>query len=138
MTRTFNPIASVTPCDKYGTVTGSMVAEIPAPSVFKYGMQDISGPNAGRLEDMSMNKERKGQARAIDLEWVLPTIAQASIILKAFNSEYALINFIDALEGTFITKRFYIGDRVATLLNTSLGRWESLAFTIIQQDADVV
>lgn len=132
-----SPITSVTPVDKYGTPTGPAVTNLPVPTKYEYGLADISAPEAGRTEDMAMNKMRQGQARHIDLEWTLPTIAECAAIMAAYNSEYILVNFLDGLTGTYMDKRFYVGDRSSPLWNSTKGRWESLSFGIIQQIPDV-
>ncbi len=131
-----SPISSVQPCDVNGTTTGDAVTNLPVPSRYVYNLHDISASDAGRLESMKMIKMRRGQTRSIDLEWVYPTVDDASKILKAFNSEYLKIKFIDAMEGSELTKVFYVGDRISPLWNHTKGRWERVGFTIIQQTAD--
>lgn len=83
-----------------------------------------------------MNKMRKGQSDTYELLWVAVSIANCSAILQAFNPEYVLINCLDAKAGTWVEKRFYVGDRVAPLYNSALGLWESVGFTIVQQDSN--
>lgn len=131
-----SPISSVQPCNVNGITTGDAVTTLPVPSKYVYNLHDISASDAGRLESMRMIKMRQGQARSIDLEWVYPTVEDASTILKAFNSEYLKITFIDAMEGTELTKVFYVGDRISPLWNHARGRWGSIGFTIIQQTAE--
>ena len=131
-----SPISSVQPCDVNGTAAGTAVTTLPVPSKYVYNLHDISASDAGRLESMKMIKMRQGQARSIDLEWAYPTTDDASTILKAFNSEYLKITFIDAMEGSELTMVFYVGDRISPLWNHARGRWESIGFTIIQQTAE--
>lgn len=130
------PISSVQPCNVNGVTTGPAVTDLPVPSSYVYNLHDISAHDAGRLESMKMIKMRMGQTRSIDIEWVAPTISDASKILKAFNSEYLKITYLDAMEGTTLTKVFYVGDRISPLWNHTKGRWERVGFTIIQQTAD--
>ena len=131
-----SPIESVQPCDENGTTTGSAVTNLPTPAKFVWSQHDISGSGAGRLESMKMIKMRQGQSRSIDVEWPYPTLAEASSILTAFDSEYVKVKYIDAKAGSMLTKVFYVGDRVSPLWNSTEGRWERLGFTIIQQTAD--
>ncbi len=133
----YTPIKWVTPVDFTGTPTGATVYNLPCPSKCQWNLQDISAPDAGRVESMKMVKMRKGQAIALNLEWVYPNASDASIILKAFNSEYISVNYLDAMEGVYLTKVFYVGDRKAPLWNSKKGVWESVAFNIIQQTPDV-
>lgn len=130
------PITSVTPVDFDGNSTGSTLYNIPIPSAYLYTLTDISAPNAGRASSMKMNKMRKGQAIRLDIEWSYPSITDCSYILKAFNSEYVSVRYLDAKEGSYLTKVFYVGDRATPLWNSSKGRWENLKFGIIQQVPD--
>lgn len=131
-----NPITSVQPCDVNGTATGDAVTNLPAPSKYVWHQYDISASGAGRLESMKMIKMRQGQARGLELEWPYPTLAQASAILKAYDSEYVKVTYLDAKEGTTQTKVFYVQDRISPLWNSAKGRWERVGFTITQQTAD--
>ena len=137
MPDTLNPIWSVVEIDFDGNVIGSAVTDLPVPSSYKYGLNDISGSDAGRAEDLVMNKMRKGQSRTIDLEWKQLTINDCSLVMQTFNPEYLLVTFLDAMAGGWITRQFYVGDRSVPLFNMSKGRWESISFTIIQRDADL-
>lgn len=131
------PIKSVTPVDKNGTATGPAITDLPNPSKYQYNLADISSPDAGRTEDMVMNKMRLGQARHIDISWSYPSVSECASIMAAFNSEYVRVNFLDGLTGMYMDKRFYVGDRVSPLWNSAKGRWESISFSIIQQVPDV-
>lgn len=133
----YNPIQSVTPIDYSGNVIGQTITNVPCPSGFKYLLTDVSSSDAGRSENFIMNKMRKGQSRTVDLEWKYLTIAECSYLLNAFNSEYLSINYLDAKDGGWVTREFYVGDRATPLYNSAIGRWESISFTIIQRDADL-
>lgn len=117
----FNPIR---------TVNG---AYIPTPSKYQYDLQDVSAPNSGRTEDALMHKQRIAQKVKIELEWAYPTDAEVAEILTAFQPEYLDINYKDALQDAYITKTFYVGDRSAPLYNTTMHRWENVAFNIIER-----
>jgi hypothetical protein len=138
MSNVYNPIQSVTPCDIDGNVIGDTVTDIPAPSAFEYSLVDISASDAGRTEDLKQHKMRKGQSNRIDLTWTFSDLSRCSFILKTFNSEYALINYLDLYEGSWQEKQFYVGDRKAKLYNSPMGLVESVSFPIIQADADLI
>lgn len=131
-----SPITSVKPCSVDGTSAGSAVTNLPVPSKYVFHLHDISDSEAGRLESLTMLKMRRGQSCSIDVEWAYPTLTQCSNILKAFDSEYVEVKYLDAKEGTEQTDVFYVGDRVSPLWNNTEGRWESVGFTIIRQTVD--
>ena len=106
---------------------------VPAPSKYQWGLQDISDSESGRTEDELMHKNRIGQKIKLELEWDALSIAEAAEVLQAFNPEYVEITYLDALEGGFQTKTFYIGDRSAPLFNAYTGLWDSISFNAIEQ-----
>lgn len=109
---------------------------VPSPSTFVWSLSDVSADDAGRTEDMTMHKKRKGQAVTLQLSWRYITTEVASQILKAFNPEYINVEYIDPYEGKEITKTFYVGDRNAPMYNGALDLWEEVSFTIIQRTPD--
>lgn len=111
---------------------------VPAPSSYKWGMQDVSKSTAGRTLDGTMDKARIGQVEYLDLEWRYPSFANAAIILQAFQPEYINITYLSPLTGTLVTKNFYVGDRSGVLYNTEIGRWESISFRITCRYASAV
>lgn len=135
----YNPIQSVTPCNRFGVVTGQAVTALPVPSVYVAKVIDVSAPDAGRTEDGATNKMRMGQSIRLDIEWAYPTRSEVERIMSAFNSEYIRVEYLDPREAdSYLVKRFYVGDRNAPLWNSTHGRWERLTFGIIQQNIDVV
>ncbi len=119
----YNPIKSV------GGVA------VKAPSVYKWKLQDISAPDAGRTEDGTMDKARIGQVVGIDLAWNNIDTACASAILNAFNPEYITIEYLDPKAGAYLTDEFYVGDRSAPLYNCKMGLWSNVSFSIIGRTA---
>lgn len=112
----------------------------PDPSSMSWGLQDISASDAGRVQDAgnTMYKMRTSQKVKIDLEWTMPTSAQAAAILQAFNPEYISVTYFDAMANAFQTKEFYVGDRSAPMKWYNLGgnkgtRFSTLSFNIIER-----
>lgn len=135
----YNPIKTVTPCTRLGTITGTPITTLPVPASYKVKLIDVSAPDAGRTEDGATNKMRIGQSIRIDISWAYPTRHEVETIINAFNSEYVIVECIDPRNASiYISKRFYVGDRDAPLWNSRHGRWESLGFGIIQQNVDAV
>lgn len=104
---------------------------VPCPSAYQWKLEDVSASDAGRTEDVTMDKKRIGQVVGVELSWSYLTIAEAATVLKAFNPEYVMVNYLDAMQGDFVTKEFYVGNRSAPLYSTSTGRWENISFNLI-------
>lgn len=92
------------------TVNG---VELPDPSEFTWGLQDVSASDAGRTEDTMMHKNRVGQKRKLNVSWNGLTPDKVSIILQAVNPEYMQVTYPDAMSNSNETRTFYIGDRSA-------------------------
>ena len=118
--QSFNPIQSV----------GSTV--VPAPSKYDWKLSDVSAADAGRTEDALMHKMRIAQKVHIELEWQNVSDADAGTILTAFQPEYINIQYYDYKALTFLTKRFYVGDRTVSSYNRAKGI-STISFNIIEQ-----
>ena len=104
---------------------------IKSPSAYQWKLEDLSASGAGRTEDTVMDKMRIGQVVGIELRWDKVSIPDAATLLKQFNPEYVDVCYLDAMEGKFVTKNFYVGNRSAPLYNGELGLWDNIAFNLI-------
>lgn len=98
-----------------GTTPDSMV-DIPVePDDYHWGINDVSSPDSGRTQDANctMQKSRLAQKRKLSLKWTNPSLADVSAILKMTNPVYFYVRYLDAMEGGFVTKQFYSGDKSA-------------------------
>ena len=110
-------------------------AEMPCPSSFTWGLNDVSAAESGRTDDTIMHKNRVGQKRTISLQWNGLKKEAVSKILKAFNPEYIQVTYPDAMSGIDETRTFYVGDRSAPVKYWWVGnqRYESVSFDIIER-----
>lgn len=109
--------------------------EIPCPSSYKWSLEDISSPDAGRTEDLVMNKKRLGQVVKLELKWQNIGLIEAARVLQAFDPEYVIVDYLDAKSGTYQQKEFYVGNRTTPLYNSKLGIWSEISFNIIERGA---
>lgn len=119
--------------DPYNPIRTVDGVAIPCPSSYQWGLSDVSAPKAGRTEAVTMDKMRIGQVRKLELSWQNISIGDASIVLKAFNPEYIFVEYLDAMEGKFVTSEFYVGDRTTPLYNCRLGVWSNVSFNIVER-----
>lgn len=119
--------------DNYNPLRTVNNVELPTPSSYVWKEEDISANDAGRTEDLVMNKKRIGQIVGLELSWNNVSIKDASIILKAFDPEYVDICYLDAKQGIWVTSSFYTGNRNTPLYNAKLGVWSKISFNVIQR-----
>ena len=114
------------------TVDGT---ELPCPSDFTWGLQDVSLGESGRTENAEMQKNRVAQKRKLEISWNGLTWAQCSAILTAVNPEYIMVRYPDLMDGEYQTREFYVGDRSAPFKSWFIGgqRVESLSFDFIER-----
>lgn len=130
------PISSVTPANAAGSAIGPAVTSLPSLAKSDWSKQDLSAEGAGRVESGRMIKKRVAKADRIDLEWAYITRAEAAAVLQAFDSEYVLVEYLDAKSGAWVEKHFYTGDMTCTGWTPHLDRWERIGFAIIRATPD--
>lgn len=112
--------------------------ELKAPSTFSWGLQDVSDQSAGRTQDTIMHKNRIGQKRKIELEWLNPTPEEIYDIVNAFQPEYIVVEYHDPLDSpdpnVTSIRTFYTGDKSAPVYSWAVGeeRYEKVSFNIIE------
>lgn len=108
---------------------------VKSPSSFSWGLQDVSDSATGRTQDAIMHKNRIAQKRKIGLEWWAVRPEEASKILKAFNPEYIMVTYPDAMSGEDETREFYVGDRSAPVQQWFVGgkMYSKVTFNIIER-----
>ena len=106
---------------------------IKSPSSYTWQQQDLSAADAGRTEDGKMHKERIRNIVALNLAWNNITTEDAQSILRAFESEYLMVEYIDPMLGGYVEKEFYVGDRSSPMYNCELELWSSLTFNLIER-----
>ena len=94
---------------------------VKSPSSFTWGLQDVSDSESGRTMDAIMHKNRIAQKRKINLEWWGLRPEDAAKVLQAFNPEYIMVTYPDAMSGTDETREFYVGDRSAPVQQWFVG-----------------
>lgn len=121
------------PDQQYNPIQSVGGVAVACPSKFDYKLSDVSAADAGRTEDGLMHKLRIAQKVHIELEWPYLTTAEASVILNAFNPEYINVTYLDPKANSYVTKKFYVGDRSAPSYSTAMGLWTNVAFNIIER-----
>lgn len=108
---------------------------IKTPSVFSWGLNDVSASDAGRTTDALMHKNRVARKRKIKLAWNSPSPEEAKAILTAFAPEYFNVTYFDPLAGEMQTRVFYSGDQEAPVKvwNVNNKRYETISFDIIER-----
>ena len=111
---------------------------VPDPSQMTWGLQDISESDAGRVHDANntMYKMRTSQKRKLEMTWEELRAPEVGAILRAFNDEYFMVRYFDAMDGQYEVREFYAGDRSAPVRWHEImdgTRYATLSFNIIER-----
>ena len=109
--------------------------EMPCPSSWDWGLQDVSLGESGRTDDAIMHKNRVAQKRKIAIGFNGLSMSDVATILQAVNPEYIDVYYYDPMDGEFETRSFYVSDRSAPFKTFWVGnkRVERLSFDIIER-----
>jgi hypothetical protein len=107
--------------------------EIPAPSEYSVGIQDIS--KAVRNANGTMIIERVATKRKIELSWKYLSKEQLAQVLTAVSNVFFQVTFIDPQDNATRTGTFYCGDRKAGMLDYKNGvpRYKDVQFNLIER-----
>lgn len=108
---------------------------MPCPSVFEWGLQDVSLGESGRTDDALMHKNRVAQKRKLSIAYNGADKDTCATILQAINPEYISVYYFDLMAGEYQTRTFYVGDRTAPFKIWFVGnkRVERLSFDLIER-----
>lgn len=107
--------------------------EIPTPSDFRVGIQDIS--KAERNARGTMIIERIATKRKLELAWNYLTKEQLQQVLNAVSPVFFSVEYPDPQDGEMRTGTFYTGDRTVGALDYQNGniRWKDIKFNLIER-----
>lgn len=125
-----------------GTAIYKTFTDIPEPSSYRWGKQDISGQGAGRNIHGDLWKNLVGKTRKLELSWQNQNASVVSKALQIFDHEYVYITYFDALLNGYKRGLFYMGDMGADLYSFSAGKnttiWSTTTVNCIQSKVDRV
>ncbi len=107
--------------------------EIPAPSEYSVGIQDIS--KAERNANGTMIIERVATKRKIELSWKYLDKDQLAQVLNAVSPVFFEVTYIDPQTNGARTGTFYCGDRRCGMLDFQNGvpRYKDVQFNLIER-----
>lgn len=95
---------------------------------------DDSGSSV-RTADGTLTRDRVAVKRQIDMAWGLLTWAQISSILQAMSGIFFDLYYPDPMDGTYVTKKMYVGNRPCPFAVEDNGvmKWSGLKVVLTQQ-----
>lgn len=109
---------------------------VASPSEFRVTILDLDDADSSvRTADGTLNRDRIAVKRQIEIGWNALTNTQISQILKAMKDVFFDFTFPDPQEGTYITRRMYVGDRPSPVAIEKNGVlwWKDLKYTLTER-----
>lgn len=109
--------------------------EMPCPSKFEIGIQDVSDPDAGRDLTGRMWKGKVAQKITIDVAYPYPKPDLVASVLQAIEPEYIMVTFEHPRTMQETTIECYVGDRSAPYKFWWVNHkyFETLSFKLIER-----
>lgn len=104
---------------------------IATPSSFKVSVMDIDA-SAERNAQGDLQRDRVATKRKLEMSYKTIKSSNLSTLLKAIKDETFTVTYPDPVEGTSLTKTFYVGDRVCPMYNFALGLWTDVNFNFVE------
>ena len=87
-----------------------------SPSRFLPKVIDLDdGDATERVANGRLNRSRIAVKRQIELEWGILTWPDISAVLKSMSAVEFQFSYPDPMDGRYVTKTFYVGDRSAAV-----------------------
>ena len=110
--------------------------EIPTPSSYKFGIEDLSSEETGRTLDGVMHKDVVDDKDYYDCTWAKLSWEDAATLLNALQGKpQFLFTHIDPrIPNQWITSTFYVGKRNGAALNIldTKRTWQDISMTFIE------
>lgn len=96
---------------------------------------DVDGPNAGRLMDGTMVRDRVAIKYRVDVTCRPLTLSEAAIVLKLIEPEWVIVTATNPFAGTTKTYTMYSNNIPAAFATTINGveYWNGISFPLIEQ-----
>jgi hypothetical protein len=107
---------------------------VATPKTFKVTINDLDG-ESNRNARGELIRDRVAVKRKLDCEWPALNMAEISTLLKAVQNIYFQVEYPDPMEGEYITKTFYVGDRTSPVYRVKGTDilWEGLSMNFIER-----
>lgn len=106
------------------------------PKEFTVTPLDIdNGESSVRTADGTLTRDRIAVKRQIEMSWNALPWDKLSAVLQAMGGVFFDFYYPDPMDGTYVTKTFYVGNRPATFIIETNGvvTWGGLKVTLTQK-----
>lgn len=102
----------------------------------KWSRNDVDGPNAGRTQDGTMQRDRVAIKYRWDITCRPLTATEQSLILGLIEPEFVVVDYTDPLDNTVKFDMYYSNNFPSTFCIIRRGGtevWQGLAFPLVQR-----
>ncbi|MDQ0091672.1 hypothetical protein J2T12_005112 [Paenibacillus anaericanus] len=114
-------------------VNGQDIAAFPSGfTVIPMDLDD--GDSSVRTSDGTLNRDRIAVKRQIEMSWPALPMNEISALLKSMDAVFFNFTYPDPMEGGYVTKKMYVGNRPAAtaLEKDGVIWWDGLKVTLTE------
>lgn len=117
------------------TVNGVNMIPYIAHQGLKYSINDVDGPNAGRTQDGTMERDRVARKVRWDVTCRPLLSSELATVLQALSSEWLVVTYTDPETGGLINKTMYTNNIPAQYLlkKGNVDYWGGVTFPLVEK-----
>lgn len=106
--------------------------KVPTPQSYGWSLEDLDGEEGtGRDAEGKMFRDRVTSKRKLSFTWPPLSIQDTKFLLQKLAPEFIDVQYFDAQDGYYVTKKFYAGPKSANCGHR--GRWLGITVNLIEQ-----
>ncbi len=116
-------------------INGANISAKPKPGGFTVTVMDIDSENTTRSANGTLNRDRVAVKRQIELDFIPLNMSEVSQLLQSMSNPFFEVYYPDPMEGTYVTKTFYVGNRAspAAIEKNGVLLWDGLKITLTER-----
>lgn len=116
-------------------INGVNISAKPKPRGFNVTVMDIDSENTTRSANGTLNRDRVAVKRQIEIDFVPLNMPEISQLLQSISNAFFEVYYPDPMEGKYITKTFYVGNRPcpAAIEKNGALLWDGLKITLTER-----
>ena len=105
-----------------------------APETYTPTIMDLDSEDSNRASDGTMTRDVIATKRKLEMAWGILKWPEISAILQLMKDPTFSVYFPDPMEGTYLTKYFYVGNRPAPAILSNNGEiyWKGLSISLVE------
>ena len=118
------------------SINGTSIAAYVKPGGLKWQRNDVDGPNAGRMLDATMERDRVAIKITLEISCRPLQKTEASNLLSLISPEFVSVTYDDPMNGSSRTAQMYSNNVPASFIFTDANGtewWDGISFPLVEK-----